>query len=112
MKYDRGDVVYGRDPFDNGTEARPWLIVSDDSHPFYGEQYVAFTLTSKTWYDEGYELRDDDWVRGGMPADSKVVTWGQASLDHEDIDHDRWQGTLTTDAVDACAERAANYMGL
>lgn len=46
MKYDRGDVVFGIDPFDNNKKARPWLIVSDDSHPFYGEQYVALTLTS------------------------------------------------------------------
>ncbi|WP_157971575.1 hypothetical protein [Halorussus litoreus] len=29
------------------------MIVSDDSHPFYGEQYV--TLTSKSRYDEGVE---------------------------------------------------------
>jgi hypothetical protein len=112
MKYDRGDVVYGVDPFANGTDARPWLIVSDDSHPFYGEQYIALTLTSKSWYDEGYELRDEDWVRGGMPKDSTVVTWGHGSLGHDDLDHDHWQGTLESTVVDACAERAADYMGL
>lgn len=112
MKYDRGDVVYGADPFDNGKDARPWLIVSDGSHPFYGEQYVALTLTSKSWYDDGFELRDDHWVRGGMPEDSKVVTWGLASPDHDDLDHDRWQGTLKATAVDSCVERATDYMGL
>ena len=67
MKYDRGDVVFGADPFDNDKDARPWLIISDDSHPFYGEQYVSLTLTSKMWYDDGFELCDDDWIRGGMP---------------------------------------------
>lgn len=112
MKYDRGDVVYGRDPFENGTTARPWLLVSDDSHPFYGEQYIALTLTSKSWYDEGYELRDGDWLRGGMPKQSKVVTWGYASPAHDDFDGDRWQGTLKNGVVDACVEQATEYMGL
>ncbi|WP_132057674.1 type II toxin-antitoxin system PemK/MazF family toxin [Halorussus amylolyticus] len=112
MNYDRGDVVYGEDPFDNGTDARPWLLVSDDSHPFYGGQYIALTLTSKSWYDEGFELRDEHWLRGGMPENSKVVTWGHASPAHDDLDHDRWQGTLKAEAVDACVERAVDYMGL
>ncbi|WP_210425008.1 type II toxin-antitoxin system PemK/MazF family toxin [Halorussus halobius] len=112
MKYDRGDVAFGVDPFGNGKNARPWVIVSDDTHPFYGEQYVALTLTSKTWYDDGVELRDDHWVRGGMPEDSKVVTWGLGSLAHDDLDPDRWQGTLRPTAVDTCVERAVGYMGL
>lgn len=112
MKYDRGDVVFGADPFDNGKNARPWLIVSDASHPFYGEQYIALTLTSKSWYDDGLELRDEDWIRGGTPEDSKVVTWGLGSLNHDDIDHDRWQGTLEPTVVDSCVERAISYMGL
>lgn len=112
MKYDRGDVVFGADPFANGKNARPWLIVSDETHPFYGEQYVALTLTSKSWYEEGLELCDEDWIRGGMPADSKVVTWGLSSLDHEDFDHDRWLGTLKSAVVDSCVERAVSYMGL
>lgn len=89
MKYDRGDVVFGADPFDNGKHARPWLIVSDDSHPFYGEQYMALTLTSKSWYDAGFELRDDYWICGGMPVDSKVAPWSFGSLHHDDFDHDR-----------------------
>jgi len=97
---------------DSGKHARPWLIVSDDSHPFYGEQYVTLTLTSKSWYVEGVALRDEHWVRGGMPDDSKVVTWGLGSLDHEDLNHDRWQGTLRAATVDSCVERAVSYMGL
>ena len=80
--------------------------------PFYGEQYVALTLASKSWYDDGFELRDEHWVRGGTPEDSRVVTWGFGSPDHADLDHDRWQGTLKATVVDSCAERAAGYMGL
>jgi hypothetical protein len=112
MKYDSGDVVFGADPFDNDKDARPWLIISDDSHPFYGEQYVSLTLTSKMWYDDGFELCDDDCIRGGMPENSKVVTWSLGSPDHDDLDYDRWQGTLKATVVDSCVERATRYIGL
>ena len=80
--------------------------------PVYGEQYVALTLTSKSWYDEGFELRDEHWIRGGMPENSKVVTWGHGSPANGGLDHDRWQGTLKAKVVDACVERATDYMGL
>jgi len=112
MNYERGDVVFGNDPFDNAKSARPWLVVSDDSHPFHGEQYITLTLTSKSWYDDGFELGDGHWIIGGMPADSKVVTWGFGSLGHDDLDHDRWQGTLEATAVDSCFRRAIGYLGL
>ncbi len=36
----RGSVVVAADPYGN-TSRRPYLIVSDESHPFAGEQYIA-----------------------------------------------------------------------
>ena len=45
--FERGDVVYGDDPFKGEEDARPWLILSNhEGRPFYGEQYIAVTLTS------------------------------------------------------------------
>jgi mRNA-degrading endonuclease toxin of MazEF toxin-antitoxin module len=47
--FDRGDVVYGDDPFKRDEDARPWLILSNhEGRPFHGEQYIALTLTSKS----------------------------------------------------------------
>ena len=41
MSYDRGDVVWCRDPFKDDSEAgRPWLVLNNDTHPFGDEQYV------------------------------------------------------------------------
>nr|WP_165396994.1 hypothetical protein [Natrinema hispanicum] len=40
--FERGDVVYGDDPFKGDEDARPWLILSNhEERPFYGEQYIG-----------------------------------------------------------------------
>jgi hypothetical protein len=37
--FERGDVVYGDDPFNGEEAARPWLLVSNhEGRPFHGEQ--------------------------------------------------------------------------
>ena len=36
--FERGDVVYGDDPFKGEDDARPWLILSNhEGRPFHGE---------------------------------------------------------------------------
>lgn len=91
--YEPGDVVYGDDPFKGEEEARPWLIISNhDTRPFYGEQYIALTLTTKSWLDGLIEIATEDWLRGGTPTESRIVPWGVQSLESEDIDF--WQGRL------------------
>lgn len=45
MTYQRGDVVWGPDPFKSGENPRPWLILNNDTHPFSEEEYrVAVVL--------------------------------------------------------------------
>jgi len=44
--YRRGTVVVASDPFGN-TPRRPYLIVSDESHPFTGEQYIGAGISTK-----------------------------------------------------------------
>lgn len=97
--FEPGDVVYGADPFDGGKRARPWLVLSDhEDRPFYGEQYIAVTLTTKSWMDSLIEIPDDDWVRGGTPEQSRIVPWGVQSLNADDIEF--WQGRLRRRVVD------------
>lgn len=97
--FERGDVVYGADPFKGDGDARPWLILSNHrGRPFYGEQYIALTLTSKSWMDGLIDIPEERWLRGGTPDESRVVPWGVQSIGHEDIDF--WQGRLADDLVD------------
>ena len=97
--FERGDVVFGDDPFKGDEAARPWLILSNhEGRPFHGDQYIAVTLTTKSWMDGLIEIPEESWVRGGTPAESRIVPWGVQSIDHEDIDF--WQGSLDADLVD------------
>ncbi|MFB6071980.1 MAG: type II toxin-antitoxin system PemK/MazF family toxin [Halobacterium sp.] len=98
--YEPGDVVYGADPFKGDEAARPWLVVSNHrGRPFHGDQYVALTLTTRTWLDGLVEIPDDAWVRGGTPEPSRVVPWGVQSLDAADVD--RWQGSVEESVVES-----------
>lgn len=97
--FERGDVVYGDDPFKRDEDARPWLILSNhEGRPFHGDQYVALTLTSRSWMDGLVDIPEESWLRGGTPDESRIVPWGVQSIDHEDIDF--WQGRLASDTVD------------
>jgi mRNA interferase MazF len=97
--FDRGDVVFGADPFKRADAARPWLVISNhEGRPFHGEQYIAVTLTTKSWMDDLIEVAAEDWIRGGTPAESRIVPWGVQSIGREDID--RWQGRLKDEVVD------------
>ncbi|MBX0297356.1 type II toxin-antitoxin system PemK/MazF family toxin [Haloarcula nitratireducens] len=75
--FERGDVVDGDDPFKGDEDARPWLILSNhDGRPFHGEQYIVVTLTTKSWMDGLIDIPGESWLRGGTPADSRIVPWG------------------------------------
>jgi len=97
--FERGDVVYGDDPFKGEEDARPWLVLSNhEGRPFYGEQYVVLTLTSNAWMDGLMDIPEGGWLRGGTPNKSRISPWGVQSTDHEDIEF--WQGRLGSDFVD------------
>lgn len=97
--FERGDIVYGDDPFDGGSAARPWLILTNhEGRPFHGDQYIVLTLTTRSWLDGLIEIPDDCWIRGGTPKTSRIVPWGVQSLDRSDIDF--WQGSVDNEIVD------------
>lgn len=97
--YERGDVVYGDDPFKGSGAGRPWLVVTNhDGRPFHGEQYIGVTLTTRDWMDGYIEIPAECWIRGGTPEDSRIVPWAVQSIAHEDIAF--WQGRVESDLVD------------
>lgn len=80
--FERGDVVYGDDPFKGVEAARPWLVLSNhEDRPFHGEQYIALTLTSKSWTNGLIDIPAESWLRGGTPDESRIVPWGVQSID-------------------------------
>lgn len=107
--YVPGDVVYGDDPFKGVDAARPWMIVSNhEGQPFHGEQYVALTLTSRSWLNGLSEIPERAWLCGGTPRESRIVPWGVQSLTSDDIL--RWQGRLDDELVDHAIDGLVTYL--
>lgn len=107
MSYQRGDVVWGPDPFKPGENSRPWLILNNDAHPFGDEEYMTVTVTT-TQHDEGVPLDDADWIEGGMPRQSYVSPWTVASPKHAAIV--RRQGRLEESFVRTVVDALETYL--
>ncbi|GAA0241557.1 type II toxin-antitoxin system PemK/MazF family toxin [Haladaptatus pallidirubidus] len=107
--FERGDVVYGDDPFKGEETSRPWIILSNhEGRPFHGKQYIALTLSSKSWMDGLIDIPEESWIRGGTPDESRIVPWGIQSIDREDIDF--WQGRLESKIVDQAVTALVNEL--
>lgn len=91
VAFDRGDVVWGIDPFKSndggsGIVPRPWVVISDESVPFHPEQYRCVTLTSRTWHERSIPIDDDDWLEGGAPETSAILPWSVSAIKHDLLD--------------------------
>lgn len=73
-------------------------MVSSSTTPFHGEQYIAFSLTTRTWHDERIPLKPTDWVTGGAPASSSVMPWSVNTVKRNWVDYR--QGTLREGVID------------
>lgn len=93
--FDRGHVVW-HDGLFRGSD-RPWLVVSDDTHPFHGEEYLVVGITT-TRRDEAIELTNQDWRVGGLPDQSYVSPWFVTTIKHASIS--RGVGALEDELVD------------
>lgn len=106
MSYSRGHVVWGVDPFGAGEE-RPWVVLSDEKHPFHGEDYIVAPLTTTEW-GKGIALSDDDWESGGTPTDSWVKPWSVTQLRNADVTD--YQGTLTDPTATRVCQSVIEYL--
>lgn len=110
MSLPRGTIVYGMDPFKDADSGRPWLIINTPEMPFHGEQYIALSLSTRTWYDERLPLDADDLLEGGLPRESAVLPWAVASRSPSGID--RELGRTTEDVVNEAVATLGSYLGI
>lgn len=110
MSFPRGTIVYGEDPFNDAGSGRPWLLINTPEMPFHGEQYIALTLSTRTWYDERLPLATDDLLEGGLPEESAVLPWAVASLSPDGIE--RKLGRATKDVVAEAVATLISYVGI
>lgn len=109
MKWERGDVVVAIDPFrDDETACRPFVIISTQTTPFQGQQFIGLSLTTRTWYEDRIPLVSGDWVAGGGPESSAVMPWSVNSVRDEWIDYR--QGSLRRDVVEQAVGELIQYI--
>ena len=98
MAIERGAVVEYPSLFDFDSYPRPYLILSNESHPFYGKEYIGVAITT-TALDQAVPIEDEAWIRGGLPKRSYVKPWQPTTLKRANI-IDAF-GVLRAEFVDA-----------
>ena len=78
MAYPQGAIVIAEDPFGNNPK-RPYLLLSNDHVPFYGQEYVAVVITT-TARTEAIKLTDNGFETGRLPRTSYVSPWSVLTL--------------------------------
>jgi hypothetical protein len=106
MTYERGYVVVAADPLGD-TPRRPYVIVSDDSHPFAGRQYIALGISTQE-YSESIPLAGE-FVEGDLNRESFVSPWAVVSLRTRHID--RAVAQLSTELTNKATQQMAAYAG-
>lgn len=107
MTYPLGGIVIARDPFGAGTD-RPYLIISNDSHPFHGEEYVTTVVTTME-RDRAIPLPDDVFTEGSLPRRSFVSPWNPVTLKDELLD--KHVATVTAELADNVVSELIGYIG-
>lgn len=105
---ERCDVCYGADAFKGADYSRPWVIISNESSPFQGEQYIVLALTTRSWHDGLVRIPDDAWIEGGTPKSSSIVPWSVETIDADDIEFR--QGRLEAELVDETVTQLTEYV--
>lgn len=106
--FDRGDVVWHPAPFKKPPKERPFLILSDSTHPFHGSEYAIVGLSRQDRIP-AVELDQSAWKMGSPGGDSYASPWYVFTIKHGDIN--RPKGALIPTATDQVADAVATMVG-
>lgn len=105
----RGDVVWHPAPFKAPPKERPFLILSDSTHPFHGNEYSVVGLT-RTDRPPAVALDRSAWDTGTPGTDSYASPWYVFTIKHTDII--RPKGAVTGWATDRVASAVGRMLGV
>lgn len=106
IPFDRGHVVWHDGLFRES--GRPWFVLSDNRHPFHGEEYLVAGITT-TERTSAVTLNEGAWRVGGLPRTSYVSPWFLTTLKHVEID--RGIGLVREETVETVVDEAVGYLG-
>jgi len=103
-------VVRGPD-FLGPHDDRPYVVLSDDTHPFDQNECIVASFT-RTARPTAIRIRPSDFVNGGFSdqAPSYVSPWAVLTLKDEVVKGE--EGQLDSGIVDDIAREASKYMGI
>lgn len=107
MAVARGEVWWGPAPHKSSPAYRPWLVVSDSSHPFADEECIVVAMTTQG-HPDGIAVPDEAWVRGGSEKDAYVSPWYVTTIKQRDLDNQ--QGKLAESLVGEVVEALHGYV--
>lgn len=105
MTYGQGDVVVAEDPF-GYTPRRPYLVVSNESRPYQGEEYLVAGITT-TSRKEAIPLAGE-FDAGGLDRDSYVSPWTVLTIRHDHVS--KRVAVVTARAIAETARSISNYV--
>ena len=84
--YVRGDVVKGPDLLADH-DHRPYVCLSDGTHPFNEEEalYAAATTTRRS---DAVPISENDFATGGLPRMTYVNPWTIVTIRHADMEYE------------------------
>lgn len=108
MSPSRGEVWWGPAPHKSSPSYRPWVVISDETHPFSHTECIALAMTTRQ-HDGAISVPVDSWRRGGSKKETCISPWYVATIKHRDLD--RQQGELETSAVTRAVDELHSYTG-
>ncbi|MEF8787109.1 MAG: hypothetical protein V5A45_14345 [Haloarculaceae archaeon] len=106
-RYDAGTVFWAPDPYNAGSDPRPWLVLAADSLPFAGEEYICAGLTLSDLSDN-LEV-GEHWIAGRHPEKTSYCSpWVLATVKHDAVVS--VQGSVTAAFVERVIRRSVTYL--
>ncbi|MFC4989352.1 type II toxin-antitoxin system PemK/MazF family toxin [Saliphagus infecundisoli] len=106
MAYAHGSVVIVDDPYKRGR--RPFLVVSNDTRPYFGEDYTLAVMTT-TEFSEAVQLNANDITEGRLNTfPSFIKPWSVHEFDHDEID--RRVAHVSNEVLDDVADAAYGFI--
>jgi mRNA-degrading endonuclease toxin of MazEF toxin-antitoxin module len=107
MAVSHREVWWGPAPYKSSPAYRPWLVVSDTSHPFSDEESIVVAMTTQN-HPDGIAVPNEAWVQGGSEKEAYVSPWYVTTIKQRDLDNQ--QGKLTDSLVADVVETLHGYI--
>ncbi|MFB6181192.1 MAG: type II toxin-antitoxin system PemK/MazF family toxin [Candidatus Nanohalobium sp.] len=106
MKVKQGDVIIGPD-FIGGSSRRPFVVISNEEHPFDDEECLVVLITT-TEREEALPLPEEKFEGGKLPKESYASPWTITTLKTNVIQ--KKVGKLETKALEEITGQATEYI--